>query len=216
MSEISSTPSAPPDLQTPYGASCSEIGGALAYYGDNLTQYLAAAVSEIDQLPIEVLNEVRGAFTHLAKAHKSGADTEDYKSEVNSAYRHLKRASLDCLKLAIMACAERVERRLNALNDNFVLPQEAYDRVAELRARRKLLLHSESSHPSHSTVGDLADLYGDFASFAVELDKRYHGPQAETLRRKQITRDRKSTWLSYLSGFVTSSVVSYIFWLFSK
>jgi hypothetical protein len=133
MSQIASTPSAPPGLEFPHSATCAGIGDALEYYSDFVTQYLAAAVSEIDRLPIEVLNEIRGAFTHLAKANKSGEGTEDYLAEVGNARRHLKRTSLDCLKLAIMACAERIERRLEALNTDFVLPQEAYDEVAELR-----------------------------------------------------------------------------------
>lgn len=46
--------------------SINEIKKVLSYYHDEVIPALAAAVTIDDRFPIEVLNEVRNAFTHLS------------------------------------------------------------------------------------------------------------------------------------------------------
>lgn len=187
---------------TPPPPEPESIAVVFAHYRDQTTRHLAAAVAEADEFPSEILNEVRGAFTHLAKADGFTPTSPSYLSEVRSASRHLKRASLDSLKLSILSVVKKIEERIDALEAvGFILPESAYSEIRVLKQRRMALLHTESSHPSTTSVADIESLYVDLSGYSSSLTDEYSGEQATALRRQReqqkaeaLRHEKRSFW----------------------
>lgn len=67
------------------------------------------------EYPIEILNEIRAIFTHLARSANS--DTNDvYEDNIVKAERHIKRATLDCFKYLCVSYDDHYKEFENMYN----------------------------------------------------------------------------------------------------
>lgn len=73
-----------------------EIARALTYYQKNFTRFLAQLIGVEERLPEACNNEIRNAFTHVARAQVSPS-IEEVRKEIDRAIDHIERASRDCL-----------------------------------------------------------------------------------------------------------------------
>ncbi|MBF0304737.1 MAG: hypothetical protein HQL41_03680 [Alphaproteobacteria bacterium] len=182
----------------------------LRYYNVRVTSCLTAAITESEKFPTEILNETRAALTHLAKAESLGRGTEPYFEENKAALRHLKRACLDCLKVAIVFSAEKVEKHLDFATNYVRLPEKVYIEAERLKAARRSILHSESSHPSINTVDDLERLYVDIANLLHQLRTDYDGAYVEVINQKIAAKERRGILLGFYFGIAASMVAAVI------
>lgn len=73
---------------------------------ENVIAYFIAELEVRDtEYPIEVFNEIRSTFTHLSRYKLN-----DSESDLLSAERHVKRATLDCFKYMCISFAEEVNK----------------------------------------------------------------------------------------------------------
>lgn len=68
------------------------------------------------EFPVEILNEIRSIFTHLARCFVTDKDIV-YEENIAKAERHVKRAILDCFKYLCVAYDEYF-RRFSKINRN--------------------------------------------------------------------------------------------------
>lgn len=68
------------------------------------------------EFPVEILNEIRSVFTHLARCNATEKE-KIYEENIIKAERHVKRAVLDCFKYLCVAYDEYF-RRFTKLNRN--------------------------------------------------------------------------------------------------
>lgn len=68
------------------------------------------------EFPVEILNEIRSIFTHLARCFVTDKDSV-YEENIAKAERHVKRAILDCFKYLCVAYDEYF-RRFSKINRN--------------------------------------------------------------------------------------------------
>ena len=68
------------------------------------------------EFPVEILNEIRSIFTHLARCSVTDKDIV-YEENIAKAERHVKRAILDCFKYLCVAYDEYF-RRFSKINRN--------------------------------------------------------------------------------------------------
>jgi hypothetical protein len=188
-----------------------ETGDILTRYNTHVTKHLSAALTEVDVFPSEILNELRGAFTHLAKAHSLGAGTGGYYEENGCAMRHLKRASLDCLKISILAAAERLQKQIDDLTTHVLAPPRLHHAAEALRERRRDLMNSESSHPSLTIIADLEVLYVDYKNLLTELHDDYQAGYMNTIAAKARKKAAISIGIGFILGIVASLIASWIF-----
>ncbi|MBF0391144.1 MAG: hypothetical protein HQL38_00555 [Alphaproteobacteria bacterium] len=146
----------------------------------------------------------------MAKAESLGRGTDPYFEENNAALRHLKRACLDCLKVAIVFAAEKVEKHLDFATDYVRLPAKIYIEAERLKAARRTILHSESSHPSINTVDDLEGLYVDIANLLHQLRTDYDGAYVEVINQKIAAKERRGIWLGFYLGIPAGVIATVI------
>jgi len=164
----------------------------------------------VNAFPQEILNELRGAFTHLAKAYSLGPGTDEYYEENRCAMRHLKRASLDCLKVSILAAAERLQKQIDDLTTHVLAPAHLHNAAESLRERRRELMNAESSHPSLTTIDDLETLYVDYKTLLNTLHNDYQASYMNTIKEKARKRELKSIGIGFILGIIASLVASWI------
>jgi hypothetical protein len=187
------------------GPSCSDV---LTYYNENTARYVAVAMVTAGYFPEEILNEVRAAFTHVAKANAlDPADPECFEENRN-ALRHLKRVCLDCLKVSILFDAERVDTDLDHLTGHTRLPQAVYREAEELKKERMRILGHEASHPTNGTIGELFGLFEKYDEFSSRLRKEYGGYYGEAIEKKARRQQR-----NYMIG---GAIVGMIFGIFGS
>lgn len=68
------------------------------------------------EFPVEILNEIRSIFTHLARCNSTEKE-QIYEENIIKAERHVKRAVIDCFKYLCVAYDEYF-RRFTKLNRN--------------------------------------------------------------------------------------------------
>lgn len=74
------------------------------------------------EYPIEILNEIRAIFTHLARSANSDS-IQIYEDNIIKAERHIKRATLDCFKYLCVSFDDHYkefEKKYNGVDLSFV------------------------------------------------------------------------------------------------
>jgi hypothetical protein len=181
-------------------------GGILQYYSDEVVPALAVALTLDDKFPEEVLNEIRSSFTHIARAHSIDVTDPDHLKELESASRHLKRVCLDCLKVSILALAQRCDTAITALTEEVQLPEDVYRFVSELQRDRARITCHEGQKPTHAAVEELKDLLVRYEHFYQNLDDQFAGQTADMRRAAR----RRGRWKSIAIGFVLGVVGSLV------
>ncbi len=189
----------------------------LEEYRVEVTEALALAYSVADFFPIEILNEVRSAFTHLARASEMGADTDEGKTELDSSKRHLLRCRLDCAKLCLLTEAEKLDGDMEALVHATACPKSILETAEQLKKNRKDLAAKEANSPPGKKLVvsyfGLFELYQDFrknlrieygeilvCSFEKQFQDRIDKAESEGFRKGR----RQTMWAALAIGLVAS------------
>lgn len=179
----------------------------LCYYRDEVVNAVTIAQTLEGNFPREVLNEIRSAFTHLARSSNPGLSKEEKIEERQSSLNHLKRVCLDCYKISILNRAEELERLAIAIvDDNTVLPNHVYSQRDELRKRRLSCGIKEGQDPPNGTVGELKTLLNDFDSFVLKVETDFGGKAA-------LARQKSRKWKIFgglLAAFSLGLFVNYL------
>ncbi len=187
------------------------VGDVLLYYSEEVVPALSVALTIDDQFPEEVLNEVRSSFTHLSRANLITPTDSDHLKELDAAARHLKRVCLDCLKVSILALAQRCEVVIEALTEEINLPNDVYHFMTELRSKRAKVAAHEGQRPTHEAVEELKGLLVQYDNFYQNLDNQFAGQTAEMRRKARKKRSVKSGILGFALG-ILASIIASAFW----
>lgn len=110
------------------------------------------------EYPIEILNEIRAIFTHLARSANSDS-IDVYEDNIIKAERHIKRATLDCFKYLCVSYDDHYkefEKMYNGIDLSFV---DNGQFLPELCKKRKnsieLLQTAKKKELNTSTVEDV-------------------------------------------------------------
>lgn len=146
------------------------------------------------EFPVEILNEIRAIFTHIARS--SLTDTpEVYEDNIVKAERHIKRAILDCHKYVCVAYDEHY-RRFNRLykgvdlsvvdNGDFLvdLCQKRKQAVQLLQLAKRLELNGEEDGKIYNAYADAYNAYSDVYNL---IEDSYD--KLERVKRRAIRKD---------------------------
>jgi hypothetical protein len=190
------------------------IEDVLDFYSEEVIPSLAAAHAVTNAFPKEVLNEIRNSFTHLVRAHKVDEQAKDFAKELEASYRHLKRTCLDCMKNCIHVLAKNSETAVEALTTDTQLPNDTYQTMSALRARRMKLSAHEGQYPTHETLSEFKSLFNDYDKFYQSLDDQFAGQTAEMRKdRRSATiksAEHRSLGKGFFLGLIASAIVTLI------
>ena len=146
-----------------------EISRALSFYHRDFTKYFALLVSLTEAIPLQVSNQVRNAFTHLARADQA-TDIAVVDTQVQLAIGHLERGIRDCLKLCVVFQHERIEGLLASVRFKygFVTPALANSRRIIVSERQTILEDETRGHD------DVATRYETLFEQMVNIEEQIH------------------------------------------
>ena len=79
-------------------------------YNTKLKPILALLEAEIQQFPINILNEVRAIHDHIARTYGDDLDLKQKEKQIELALRHINRAILDCYKIVVAVKDENIRK----------------------------------------------------------------------------------------------------------
>lgn len=201
-------------------------------YLDTIKQLLITVEVATGQFPVSILNEIRAIFTHLARANRDQfTNIESAEDNCIKAYRHVKRAILDCYKILCIeydaqSCSfdEEYEEVNLGLVDNgsfypryLGLQQEARDAFIRAKSLESEGIAEEdeifdSYKRAYAKYDDLHDYIVDEEnlkklSFAKQMTDR----NAELTRQiaSQMEKNKKSSRFNTVLG-ITSIVLALV------
>jgi hypothetical protein len=115
----------------------AEVERILELYYRDTSRLLALALARFDRFPSGVLNELRAAMTHMARAiHGSNLSDEQRSAQCKKAATHVDRATIDCLKVLVIVAFQDIHQRISARQKWFPLSSQEmrlYDEIVDLR-----------------------------------------------------------------------------------
>lgn len=145
----------------------------LGFYRENIPGALALGYSVTEMLPLEILNEVRSAFSHIARVPLVGESSEGGQKELSRALAHLERALLDCGKLCVLFEIEGLNEDMDALVHSTQCPRSILDEAETLRNRRKELGGQEADILNDDVTQGYFELFSDLGRFRRKLRDEY-------------------------------------------
>ena len=172
-------------------------------YIEDITPFVIRFEIENAEFPIEVQNEIRAMFNHMARAALAD-DDEQIKRNIEKMRSHAKRALLDCFKCISIIC-----------EDNYVLFMKQYENVdltlineGRFLTNIKNLRNSavdamkkaKKAESLNTSENDLFNLYQIAYMRYEELSYNIHSAETtvEYLYHKAAKRDRIAKWSLYL------------------
>lgn len=114
------------------------------------------------EFPVEILNEIRSIFTHLARCNSTEKE-QIYEENIIKAERHVKRAVLDCFKYLCVAYDEYF-RRFTKLNRNVDLSfvDNGYF-IQKLNSLHNNAVHNKTEAQKKELVAEnIEDVFEDY------------------------------------------------------
>lgn len=180
----------------------------LRYYREDLADLVALAVVRSEAFPKQILNEIRAAFTHLARADNPTLSQKDRESEIDSSGRHLLRATMDCLKVVIIMTAHEADTVIRTLTQDKRLPEQVYGTAEDLRKRRHKLLANEMCYPIVPLVEEFTSLFAAYDSFLASLRNDYNGYHSAHIDEARFAERRRDTMKAFAVGFAASAIIA--------
>lgn len=181
------------------------------YYLDPVAKYLASGIIITGSLKSEALNEIRNAFTHVARAHTLDLSAGDLEKEYRKAHGHLQRVALDSAKDSIFELRTKSENAISMLEGEFLLGGTVHSDLTKLNHRRRKLSQEEALGPPNR---DLVDTYGellnDYDKFYSDLDKQYSADSISVSLKKKKLRSRITLGISFLAGVLASYLANHL------
>lgn len=173
-------------------------------YRDTIIPFIVTLEVLDNEFPVEILNEIRAIFSHLASYKLDGAE-----HDLHLASRHLKRATLDCYKYMCVAIEEKVQefrhdyRHVNlSLADNGAFLPEL-NRLERLAHRATIdVRQTEGQHKvaSSSEESDIDSLYEGYATAwtAYEALKLFLDNSSDAIAFAS-NQSKKSSYINFIS-----------------
>lgn len=163
--------------------------------------------------PREVLFELEACFAHLAVAKTSSDENDDcFKKNIDRAYNHIIRASLDTVKLLWLALKQEAAK---FFNDKDVVSFAGNVSKLELLTLYKNAEEAAKSARTHevNNVGKFPEKSVDEWYFAVQELNKFIGaidPNKVSDIRKYLLRNKaKEYFIGFILGIIASTVVSW-------
>lgn len=122
-----------------------EVSSVLNFYHEKFTAYLATTIAFTEKLPEEINNQIRDAFTHLARANVLTSEDE-IAGECKLAIGHIERANRDCLKACIIKTREELDNLLNDVAFHHGFPSPAIKTASDrIKIERKATYRAEAA-----------------------------------------------------------------------
>jgi hypothetical protein len=188
------------------------VNDALAYYREEVVPAITYIQTVEGGFPLPLANELRSAFTHLARAGAApDLSGEDRVREVILAFGHLKRICLDCHKISILNRAEEIDRLTRDIaNDDVALPGSLFKDIRGLRDRRMASGVQEGQSQPNGTVEELKALLKDYDDLVLKLEKDYGGDFARARKgrfwRKALTGTGFGLFLGVMASWLASGL----------
>ena len=114
------------------------------------------------EFPVEILNEIRSIFTHLARCNSTEKE-QIYEENIIKAERHVKRAVLDCFKYLCVAYDEYF-RRFTKLNRNLDLSfVDNGNFIQKLNSLHNNAVHNKTEAQKKELVAEnIEDVFEDY------------------------------------------------------
>lgn len=190
----------------------TSIEGVLEFYNSEVHDALATAMIFENDFPDAVLNEIRNALTHIGRSITADLNSIERESELASAYRHLKRTCLDSFKLSILFLADELDRMVEALEDQYHLPEKVHRSLIALREKRIRLQVNEGVRlPDDVVLADYKDLFNEYDKSRTELLEEYGSDTSDGRRELKSRGIRKQEAMRIVLAFlvgVASSLVA--------
>ncbi|MCD8049390.1 MAG: hypothetical protein LUG52_07295 [Clostridia bacterium] len=144
-------------------------------YQDSIAPFIVELEVRDSEYPIEIFNEIRAIFTHIARYKTVGDE-----NEIISAERHVKRATLDCFKYMCVSIETEIEEfrhsyrnvDLTVANDGKFLPE--LDKL-ETNAKASYLAAKKAEIANNISEDELYLLfetaYSDFNKLSAFLEE---------------------------------------------
>ena len=186
----------------------------------NVIQPLMLELEILDNaFPVEILNEIRATFSHLAKFSLS--DNENIQSKnLTKAEGHIKRAILDCYKYLCAAYADQVmlfDYRYRNVDLSLIEDGKFLDRLVKtertakehIREARRTDLEIDSDDPEHT---DNAYALYEYAYLKyVDLYNLLEGVTDKTERLKRKTIKDANRWNGIIAviGIIFTTAIAF-------
>lgn len=180
------------------------------YHEEIFKPIYADMVSILGEKPEQIAFELEAALSHIAVAH---THSDSYDENINKAYGHLQRASLDSVKIMWLEYRERSEKiildpdlrkfAVNASEKDLLDKFEEAENMA--RKARKKEITNTGRDPSQSI-----ELYYEAASLFREVVGLIDPKKVTHFNRIKYKWIKKENIFSFLIGLVSSLLVSMI------
>ncbi len=181
------------------------------YHEETFKPIYADLVAVIGTKPEQIVFELEAALSHIAVAK---TNTDLYEENIQKAYGHLQRASLDAAKIMWLEYMQKAEKitldpdlRKFATNASEKELLTKYQNAEELarRARKKEVQNTGKS-PSEAI-----ELYYEAALSFSEIIKLIDPEKLASLTVLKSKILKKEVLLSFIIGIISSAIVAYIF-----
>jgi hypothetical protein len=85
----------------------NEINRVMCFYDEHFSKYFATIIALAEQIPDQMNNEIRNAFSHLVRVKIVNTESEII-GEADKAIGHIERACRDCLKACIINMRDKI------------------------------------------------------------------------------------------------------------
>ena len=166
------------------------------------------------EFPVEILNEIRSIFTHLARCNSTEKE-QIYEENIIKAERHVKRAVLDCFKYLCVAYDEYF-RRFTKLNRNVDLSfVDNGHFIQKINSLHNNAVHNKTEAQKKELVAEnIEDVFGDYEKAYNSYAEVYNLIQESTesidfVKHKAATKETINTFFGIVG--VVSLILTIIF-----
>lgn len=166
------------------------------------------------EFPVEILNEIRSIFTHLARCNSTEKE-QIYEENIIKAERHVKRAVLDCFKYLCVTYDEyyRSFTRLNRNVDLSFVDNGHF--IQKLSSLHNNAVHNKTEAQKKELVAEnIEDVFGDYEKTYNSYAEVYNLIQETTesidfVKHKAATKETINTIFGIVG--VVSLILTIIF-----
>lgn len=183
-----------------------ELDEVFRIYLEDINPYIVQFEILKGEFPIELQNEIRAMYGHLARASLA-TDPEEVRRNIGKMKSHTKRALLDCYKYSCITFADRYDAffqtyhgvDLSYLNDGKFLPRVHL----QYKSASEKLLEAKRAETSNVSEESLFTLYQDAYNLFADLDQQLLDAEAHAtfLKHKATLRSHMGT-----AGFIVGAL----------
>lgn len=183
------------------------------YYESKFKPLYADLVVVLAGKPEQIAFEIEAAFSHLAVAH---LNDDLYDKNIDKAYGHLQRASLDAVKIMWLTYKKRADsiaRDIDLIRYASSVPDyEFRKKNKEAEEKLRIARHNETSNTGKD-LSESIEQYYQVAHLYKELIDLIDGHLEKDYMRLKKKFLTKEVLYSFIVGFLSSGLISTIAWM---